>query len=174
MKVADAFLGGNLSRRTVIWLIPILLAIHNAEEAVAFTRMQRHLVLPEPFATLESRLSYPVLLQVLATLSIVGFMLAAFVALRPQARGALWLLLALEAAVAINAVAHIASAIVIFHGYAPGLLTAVLLNVPFAVYALGRAKREAWVSARAWVTLWAGGAILHGPILIGALWVATR
>src|SRR4051812_48741635 len=80
-----------LSRRTVIWLIPILLTIHNAEEAVAFSRMRLPAVLPAPFATFESQLTNVALYQALATLSALAFVLAAFVVIRPNARLALWL-----------------------------------------------------------------------------------
>jgi hypothetical protein len=167
---------GRLSQRTVLWLIPTFLTVHNAEEAVAFARMQPHLgfALPEPFATLQARLTYPAFLQALAILSVLAFILALIVTLRPRAQGAPWLLLALEAAVAINVIAHVLTAVVLFHGYGPGLGTAVLLNAPFAVYTLGRAKREAWVSARAWRALLGAGLVLHGPALIGLLFFVTR
>jgi len=165
-----------MTQRTVVWLIPTFLTIHNAEEAVAFSRMQQHLpfALHEPFATIQTRLTYPVFVQMLAILSALAFVLAMIATLRPQSRAALWLLLALEAAVAINVIAHVVSAVVLFHGYGPGLATAVLLNAPFAFYALRRAKREGWVSARAWWALYGAGLVLHGPVLIGALWLATR
>jgi hypothetical protein len=164
------------SQRTVIWLIPVLLTAHNAEEAIAYTLMRSQVasLLPGPLGTLEARLSLPVVLQVLAILSALAFILAGVVVLRPRLRAALWLLLALEAAVALNVVAHVASAVAIFHGYGPGLATAVLVNAPFAVYALGRARREAWVSRGAWLMLAVGGLFLHGPVLIGALWLAGR
>ena len=129
-------------------------------------------LLPAPLGTLEARLSVPIVLQALAILSALAFILAGLVVLRPRAQAALWLLLALEAAVAINVIAHVASAVMLFHGYSPGLASAVLVNAPFAVYALGRAKREAWVSLRAWRMLAAGGLFLHGPVLFGALWLA--
>lgn len=165
----------RLSQRTVVWLVPVLLTVHNAEEAIAVTRMRA----PVPahlsafLRTFEAR-PVPALLPALATLSILALVLAGVVVLRPRIPGALWLLLALEAAVAINVVAHVASALVIFHGYGPGLATAVLVNAPFAVYALGRARREAWVSRRAWYMLAPGGLVLHGPVLIGALWLAAQ
>ncbi len=166
----------QLSRRTVVWLIPVLLTVHNAEEAVAFTRMRPRMasLLPAPLGTLEARLSVPALLQALTILSAVAFILAGFVVFRPRVQAALWLLLALEAAVAINVVAHVVSAATLFHGYGPGLATAVLINAPFAVYALGRAGREAWVSRGAWRMLAAGGLFLHGPVLIGVLWLVAQ
>ena len=165
-----------MTQRTVLWLIPTFLTIHNVEEAVAFARMQPPLAfsLPEPFATLQARLTYLALLQALAIVSVLAFVLASIVTLRPRAQAALWLLLALEAAVAINVISHVLTAVVLFHGYGPGLGTAVLLNGPFAIYTLARAKREAWVSARAWRALGGAGLVLHGPVLIGLLFFVTR
>src|SRR4051812_39927348 len=111
--------GELLSRPTVVWMIPTLLTIHNAEEAIAFrgvwSRMPQ--LLPEPFATFEARLPYAVMFQALVLLSLLAFLLAAVVMMRPGSRAALWLLLALEAAVAINVVAHVVSAILVFKGY---------------------------------------------------------
>ena len=165
----------ELSRRTVYWLIPILLTAHNAEEAIVF-RMRVHpaSLLPGSFGALEARLSPGVLLQALAVLSVLAFALAAVVNFRPQLHGPLWLLLALEAARGINAVAHVASAIVLFHGYGPGLATAVFINAPFAVYVLRRARRDHWVGPTAWRMLPVGGLVLHGPLLLGGLWLATQ
>jgi hypothetical protein len=159
----------------VVWLIPTLLTLHNAEEAVAFRRVWSHLpqLLPEPFATFEARLPYVVMLEVLVLLSLLAFLLAGFVVMRPASRVALWLLLALEATVAINVVAHVLSALVVFKGYGPGLASALTLNAPFAWYVLRRARNEAWVTRRAWRSLILGGMMLHGPVLVAGLWLAA-
>jgi hypothetical protein len=163
----------------VLWLIPALLTVHNAEEAFAFERSWPRLpaLLPEPFATLAARLPFALMLQTLIGLSLLAFLLAAVVVARPDSRRAVWLLLALEAAVAINVAAHLITAIVVFGGYSPGLGTALLLNAPFAWYVFRRARYERWVSPRAWRASFLGGLALHGPVLLGLLWVlgaATR
>src|SRR5215208_5236775 len=79
-------LGYPVSRRTVLWLIPVLLTVHNAEEAVAFARLRGHWppFLPASLGPLETRLVLPVLLQALAILSVLAFSLAGFVVLRPR------------------------------------------------------------------------------------------
>ena len=166
----------QLSRRTLYWLIPILLTVHNAEEAIAFRTMRLHPAsfLPGSLGALGARLSTGILLQGLAALSILAFVLAAVVALRPGIHPALWLLLALEAAMGINAVAHVGSAVVLFHGYGPGLATAVFINAPFAIYVLQRARRDSWIGPTAWRMLPVGGLVLHGPVLLGGLWLATH
>ncbi|HET6232091.1 MAG TPA: HXXEE domain-containing protein, partial [Longimicrobiaceae bacterium] len=109
----------------------------------------------------------------LVLLSLLAFLLAGFVVMRPASRVALWLLLALEATVAINVVAHVLSALVVFKGYGPGLASALTLNAPFAWYVLRRARNEAWVTRRAWRSLILGGMMLHGPVLVAGLWLAA-
>lgn len=158
-----------------MWLIPTFFAIHNAEEAVAFARMRASgkPVAPVWLGDLDAQLSTAVLVQALAIVSVLAFILAGFVVLRPRVRVAVWLLLSLEAAIAINVVAHIASALAFFHGYGPGLASAVLVNAPFAVYVLRRAKREEWVSRGGWQTLAVGGLVLHGSALMAVLWLAV-
>jgi hypothetical protein len=163
-----------MTRRIVVGLVPVLLAVHNAEEAIAFRRMWPRLGirLPESIASVQARLSVPAMLQALVVLSLLGCLLAAVVLLRPQWRGGWWLLLALESAMGINVLAHVGSALFVFRGYAPGLITALVLNAPFAAYCLSRARRERWVSERAWRATLVAGAVLHGPVLLGALWIA--
>lgn len=163
------------SRRRVVWLIPILLTLHNAEEAVAFRRYapNAQALLPAPFASLETRLSYAALVQALASLSVLAFLLALIVDARPRSRPLLWLLLALEAAVGLNVLAHLASAALLFHGYGPGLVTALSVNAPFAVYCFTRATRERWLGPTALRATVPMAVLLHGPVLLGGLWLAT-
>jgi hypothetical protein len=166
----------QLTRRTVVWLVPALLALHNAEEALALRAGLPWLrtPLPEPLAAAAAGVTYPAVVQALTVLSVLAFGLAALVAARPTSRAALWLLLALEAAVGINAVAHLASAALVFRGYGPGLATGVLINAPFAVYCMRRARRDRWLSPAALRATLPAAVLLHGPVLLGGLWLAAR
>ena len=159
-----------------MWLIPILLTAHNAEEALALRwympRMQA--LLPEPFASLEASLSFSTMLVALIVLSALAFLIAWVVTARPQSRRWLWVLFALEAAVGVNVIAHLVGAAMVFHGYGPGLATAVLINAPFALYCFRRARQEQWLSPAALRATVPAAVILHGPVLIGALWLAGR
>jgi hypothetical protein len=155
----------------VVWAA-ILLTIHNAEEAAALCRIwPRIAVLPEPFASVVARISVAGMVRAMAVIALLGWLLAAALFLRPQWRNGWWLLLALESAMAINAVTHVMSALFVFHRYGPGLVTALTLNAPFAVYCLARARRERWVGERAWRGALLGGVVLHGPVLLGGLWL---
>lgn len=159
-------------RRVVVWLIPILLTLHNAEEAIAFRRLLPRMRAMMP-AALESRLSYGALVQALVALSAVAFVLAIVAHMRPHSARWFWLLLALQAAIGINAVAHVITAAFLFRDYAPGVLTAVLVNAPFTGFVFARASRDQWVSAKALRATVPAALVLHGPILLGALWLAT-
>jgi hypothetical protein len=56
--------------------------------------------------------------------------------------------------------------------YAPGVVTALLINLPFSIYLFRRALREAWIDKRDVAVLFLVGLALHGPGLIGLLWVS--
>jgi hypothetical protein len=154
----------------------VLFTLHNAEEAVALrTYMPRMgVLLPQPFANLAATLSYPVMLVALAVVSVLAFLVALAAATWPQSPYALWTLLMLEAVVGLNVIAHVLSALLVFHGYGPGLVTALVINAPFAIYCLRRARRERWVSSAAMAAVVPAALILHGPILLGGLWLAGR
>lgn len=163
-----------MSRADAAWLVAMLLTLHNAEEALAFKTYLPRLptLLPEPIATLESRLSYPTLLIALGLLSLAGILVAIALSLRPASALALWLLISLEAGIALNVIAHVVTAVFVFGGYSPGLITALAINAPFAIYFFRRVSRERWVKP-----LWAAlpiAFVLHGPVLIGGLWLLTR
>ena len=156
--------------------MPLFLTIHNAEEAVAFRSYLPRVatLLPSPIEAVATRITYPTMLVALAVVSALAILVALVAARHPSSPRALWVLLALEATVGLNVIAHIASALVLFRGYAPGLVTAILVNAPFAVVCFRRAARERWVSAAAlWATIPAA-VVLHGPVLVGALWLAAR
>jgi hypothetical protein len=165
-----------LSRRTVMWLIPILLTLHNAEEALAFQAYMPRMrtLLPEPLASLAASLSYSRILGALTGLSALAFLIALAAVARPKSRRTLWTLLVLEATVGVNVIAHLLSAVIVFHGYSPGLATAVMINAPFGIYCFRRVRREQWVSTAALRATVPASLILHGPILLGGLWLAGR
>ena len=111
-----------------------------------------------------------ILLIVIAT---IPFALAFAVDVRPRSRWLLWLLMAVEATMGLNAVAHLFSAVFVFHGYGPGLVTALALNLPFAVYCFIRAQRERWLSPVALRATVPMAVVMHGPVLIAGLWAAA-
>jgi uncharacterized protein with HXXEE motif len=163
-----------MTRRWTIWLLPLVLALHNFEEGVFFPRY-----LPRVLGRLPASARNwigPVTMRemgaalVLATVIPLGFSLWA--AARPASRVALWLVLAMWATLLLNAVWHVAAALLLFGGYAPGLVTAVALNLPLSVLVLRRAAREKWFSRRALWTLVPAAVAFHLPGAIGLMLLA--
>ena len=91
--------------RQVLWLVPLLLAVHNAEEALFFPRY-----LPLVLARTASRVAgrgRPAHdragVSALAVVTGVAFAIAWWAHRRPDSRAALWLLLLIQSAVLLNA-----------------------------------------------------------------------
>jgi hypothetical protein len=159
----------------VIWLVPLLLALHNAEEALFFPRYLPLVLarLPSTWQAIAGPITLGQVWLALAVVTLLPFGLAAW-ALARQSPVALWLLLLVQAAVLLNVFWHIAAAALFFNGYAPGLVTAVAVNLPFSIYLLRRAAREEWVGVRARWALLPGALALHGPALSGILLLTER
>jgi hypothetical protein len=165
-----------MAPRQVLWLVPTLLAVHNAEEALFFPRYLPFVLarLPAGWQAVAAPLTTGQVWSALAAVTGFAFAVAWWAYRRPDSRTALWLLLLIQSAVLLNAVWHLAVAIVLFGGYAPGLVTALVLNLPFSLHLLRRAVREQWLSRPARWALVPGAILLHGPLLAALLLVTER
>ena len=155
----------------VLWLIPAALALHNIEEAITFPRYlpvvrER---LPAAARPIAARLEPdgPRLALVLVTL--LAVLMIAWAVRRPRSPIARWCALAVQAVVALNVVSHVAVSLVVLHGYAPGLVSALAVNAPLSLHLFRRAWRERWIARWSWWLLPPAAALLHGPALIGLL-----
>jgi hypothetical protein len=86
--------------------------------------------------------------------------------LRPG-RALLVAVLFLESVLLVNAGWHMLAATV-NRGYVPGVITAVLINLPFGIYVLRRAVREQWIGVRAAWQMIVLAAVLH-IVAVGSL-----
>src|SRR5271165_1300422 len=127
-----------LSRNTVLALIGATLVLHTTEEYLTFpahlSSANRLLRLLSPPEFLQNPQSLRVAL-VMAT--VLPLAVIAWAILRPR-KALLISALFLESILLVNAGWHILAALV-RHGYAPGVITAVLIKLPFGVYVLRRA-----------------------------------
>ena len=160
----------------VLWLVPIFVAVHNLEEAITFPRylplvLQR---LPEAWRAIAGPITLGQVWAALAIVTLIPFALAIWAALRPELAAPVWLLLLIQATLLLNVVWHVGAATVLFDGYAPGLTTAVLLNLPFSIYLIRRAAKESWVSPPARWALLPGALLVHGPVIWGLLLLTER
>ena len=162
--------------RSVLWLVPILLAVHNAEEALFFPRYLPFVLyrLPAAWQAVIAPLTTGQVGGALAVVTAVAFIVAWWADRSPDSALALWLLLLIQASVLLNVVWHVAAAVVLFGGYAPGVVTALVLNLPFSIYLLRRAVREQWLGRGARWALAPAAIVLHGPLLAALLLLTER
>ena len=164
----------TLSRRAVIWLVPALLAVRNAEEAVMFPRylpLVRERV-PDWAGPVISSVTYEQMLIALAIATIVPLGIAIWAVARPRSQVAVWSVLLIQAVVLLNVAAHVASALVILRGYGPGLATALVVNLPFSLYVVRRATVERWTTRQGLLALVPAAFVVHGPVLLGVIALA--
>ncbi|MEP6686847.1 MAG: HXXEE domain-containing protein [Gemmatimonadales bacterium] len=165
-----------MAPRRLLWLVPVLLAVHNAEEAIFFPRYIPFVLarLPAGWQALAAPLTTGQVWGALAVVTLAAFAVAGWAHRRPESRTACWLLLVIQSAVLVNVFWHVAVAVILFRGYAPGLVTALLLNLPFSAYLLQRAVTERWVGRPALWALAPGAVLLHGPLLAGLVLATER
>lgn len=146
-------------------IIPVAFFVHNAEEALMIGRM-----LPRmsrlaaralgPDVVLPSSTEYGVALLVL---TLVGF---ALYGVARYWHPGVYVLLVLQATMSVNVVTHTLAAVAL-GGYAPGLLSAWLLEAPASWYVFRRARRAAWMTTRQTWMLLPLAVTLH--LVLGAL-----
>jgi hypothetical protein len=167
-----------MTKSRALWLVPLLLTVHNAEEGLF---MHRVLPLsperfPAPLRDQVPAMTLPRFLIALGVVTVLPYLVALWGDLERERGPATYLLLAVQATMALNVLSHVGSTVML-GGYAPGVVTALLINLPFSVYLLRRAAREHWVRPRDWLALGAAAVVIHGPLLLGLMvlagWVAS-
>lgn len=160
-------------RRYLLWLVPLLLTLHNLEEAVFMKGFLDRFGARIPILPM---VTYGPFLLALGLVTLAPYLFAASGPLERRSR-AFFLVLGTQMVVLVNVAAHLATAVWV-RGYAPGLVTALLVNLPFSVFLFRRALRGAWV--RPWDLAWllAAALLVHGPGLVGLLvlagWAVSR
>jgi hypothetical protein len=155
------------SRNAVLALIGVSLVLHDTEEYFtfpAFFRSSSRLLrwLPTPVLLQNTQhLHFALLMATVLPLAVV-----AWAVLRPG-KALLVAVLFLESVLLVNAGWHMLAATV-NRGYVPGVITAVLINLPFGIYVLRRAVREQWIGVRAAWQMIVLAAVLH-IVAVGSL-----
>ena len=121
----------------LLWLVPILLAIHNAEEAPFMENWSKRLPFKLPLTINTRQFAIAVTL-----LTIAVFLLTYYVLKYVANPTGYFILLAIQAAMLFNAfIPHVALTIW-FRRYSPGVLTSILFIIPFSFYLFRRASME--------------------------------
>jgi hypothetical protein len=151
----------------LVWLVPVLITVHNCEEALAMPTVlaSRNSAIPRFLHGLLPAITYRQFLLALLIVTAVPYGIAWFARRDRDGSGAgMILLLSVQVMMLINVFAHLWMATLI-RGYAPGLLTALALILPFSIYFLHHAAKERWVSRKAWCFILPTGLLLHAIAL---------
>lgn len=134
MKAFISGATGVMSFLTAIWLLPIALALHEAEEWNILGWEQRNFVnlLAKTHASVRTFLVF---------FSLFGFLWTALAALFNNPKIAAFVLLPLAAGAFLNALQHLFYTMC-FRQYAPGVITSVVLYLPTSAYRTTRAIQE--------------------------------
>lgn len=130
----------------LLWFVPIFLALHNLEEAPFMERWSKRLPIKLPMTITTRQFVIAV-----TFLTVGGFFLT-YIALEYLANlTGYWIVLGIQAVMLLNAfIPHIAMTIR-FRMYSPGVITAVLITLPFSFYLFRRAFAENILN---WTQFW--------------------
>lgn len=164
----------SLSRNAVLALVGLTLVLHDTEEYLTFPaflsspggRLSGWFSLSGPLSKSHDLHVALVLATVLPLLVIAWAMLS-------QHKALLVAVLLVELVLLVNVGAHVLASL-LKGGYAPGLITAVLINLPFGVYVLRRAVKEQWIRAQVAWQLIGVAVVLHVVWLSSGLWMVRR
>jgi hypothetical protein len=139
--------------RTLQWLVPVFALLHNLEEALtmpAYAPLMRHRLaglVPRGLLAATEDLSWFYLALVIVTVIPLLVVLVATTG-KPK-RGAVWAVVLVQSVFLVNVfVPHVPAALML-GGYAPGVVTALLIQLPYSLYFLRRSVKEGVVSRAA-------------------------
>jgi hypothetical protein len=155
------------TRLAGLWAVPAALALHDVEEALTLGA-----ALPRLQAAAGQLLARPIVLPSeaqyeRALIVLTAAVAALYVAARVWDRLA-YALVVVQAVMALNVCAHVAFALLL-GGYAPGLVTALLVEAPVSLFVLQRLRASAWMTPTQWRLLPPLAVLLHGPALLALL-----
>lgn len=160
-----------MTRRRATWLLPLVLALHNLEEGAFFPRYVPRVLgmLPAVARDWIGPVGSQQMTAALVLATIIPLGLCLWALARPASRTALWLVLAMWATLLLNVAWHVTAAAALFGGYAPGVITAVLLNLPLSLVVLKRASTERWLGGPALRALVPAAVVFHLPGALGLM-----
>ncbi|WP_243764015.1 HXXEE domain-containing protein [Bacillus sp. XF8] len=157
----------KLNSSLSMWLIPILFAFHNAEEYYFFPEM-KYL---QPIRMEENTGQKEYFFIALCLLTAIVFLLvcAHFIF---KKKVLLYILLVIQAMIFMNGLFHIGGAILI-ERYVPGLITALVLIVPFSLFWFRQGIISDWWRLKHVVASCVVGVVLLFPIIVG-IWLFSK
>ena len=132
----------------LLWLVPILFAIHNFEEAPFMASWIQKL----PNSPIKPVTS-PQFTIAVTLLTILGFVITFLGANSTPGSVGFLLILEIQAIMLVNAVVPHITATIRFRMYSPGVITAVFLNIPFSITLFYRATNEGFLTTNQLILL---------------------
>lgn len=136
----------GLSFIQLLWGVPVLLAIHNLEEAPFMEKWSKELPLP-----IHPIVSTRQFVAAVTLLTIAGFAATYFGITTANKSIGTSIILGVQMIMLVNAIAPHLVTTLRFRKYSPGIVTALLLNIPFSIYLFQRAMWEGYLS---WPLFW--------------------
>lgn len=124
----------QMSFMTVIWLFPVALALHEAEEWSILGWQQRNFVNLPPKTNASIRTT-------LVFVTLLGFLWTAFAAISNNPKIAALMILLFAVIGFLNSLQHLFYTLY-FRQYAPGVIMSVVFLLPISVYLTARAIQE--------------------------------
>ena len=165
--------------KQLLWLIPIVLTLHNIEEALTMPRwVMANLPLIKENLPIAIDLQFtPAQLLFSLLIATVVPVVVTIACINGERRSAkLYLLFLLQAIVLLNVfIPHVAASIRMKQ-YNPGVVTAVCVNLPFSLYLFRRAVLERYLASREFALLFILAIVVYGPVAwmlhFGGEWLA--
>ncbi len=140
----------------MLLLIPLFFTLHNLEEAGGVETLTGGRLQNMMYVTADQML----VAIILATL--IGWALAIACWSAPRGSKRLYVLLGLQAIMALNILTHVGGTI-LAASYVPGVITALLLELPLTILLFRQARREEILSRRALAMTFGAGLLAYGP-----------
>ncbi|MGA7160603.1 MAG: HXXEE domain-containing protein [Bacteroidota bacterium] len=157
----------QLTFKQMLWFIPIVLTLHNIEEAWTMphwvmanaTLIKENLPVNIDIHFTPAQLLYSLLLA-----TVVPFIVTILCVNGGKQSWRLYLLFLLQAIVLLNVfIPHIAASIRM-REYNPGVVTAVCVNLPFSLYVFRRTYREQYLAPPQFVSLFLLALVVYPPV----------
>lgn len=146
----------GMTRRTLFWLGPLVFLVHDLEEvflARAWVEQNRLLIAGTPFEPVVEAMGYePGKFGLVVALATVVYGVIAWSAARACQPGlSLNLYVATVLTLFVNVITHVGQALLL-RMYTPGVITAVLVVLPYTVAAFRMLRAQRLLTATTWKT----------------------
>ncbi len=167
-----------MTRRALLWLVPFFITVHNLEEMAFLPGLLASLPgkIPSWLVDLLPGVFPPTAHQYLVALLVVTvlpYILALLGGAKRERGPRTFLLAGAQMVMLVNVFSH-AGMMNLLNSYVPGLVTALVFNLPFSLFFFGSGLRQGWLRWGDFAYLLPIAIVLHGPGLIGLLALAGR